>query len=168
MLERFRNPYTGKDNAVPAATQGGGPGRGFSYSVKGIRPTKFIEQMPEKPLVLDWSFARDMVWLHNHTAYPPGMAPPRMQRQSMFAPLQAFLDERLDSIPAVFSSTVFMPWMKWMEMDGVPGHLVWHAAGAKLASIEELPQEYRRRAEREYPELMTANPNRPKDVPSDF
>ena len=24
--------------------------------------------------MLDWSFARDMVWLHNWTRYPPGLA----------------------------------------------------------------------------------------------
>lgn len=168
MLDRFRNPYTGQDNTVTPATQGGGAGRGFRYSVRGIRPTMFLDQMPETPLVLDWSFARDMVWLHNHTAYPPGMAPPRMQRQTMFASQKAFLDRRSDSIPATFSSTVFMPWLKWMEMGDAPGYVVWHAAGAKLASIGDLPEEYRRRAESEYPQLMTANPGKPKEVPSDF
>jgi hypothetical protein len=166
MLERFRNPYTGKDNIVPAAVQGGGAGRGFTYSVKGVRATKFIEQIPEKPLVLDWSFARDMVWLHNTTAYPPGLAPPRLQRQTMFAPLSAFLDRRRDSVPAVFSSTVFMPWLKWLEMGEQPGHVVWHASGAKLRSIDELPDEYRERAGREYPALMTADPGKARDVPA--
>ncbi|GMW06610.1 MAG: hypothetical protein AMXMBFR8_14070 [Nevskiales bacterium] len=168
MLEHFRNPYTGRENTVNAATQGGGAGRGFTYSVNGVRPTAFMDRMPEKPLVLDWSFVRDMVWLHNHTAYPPSMAPPRMQRQTLFAPLNAFLDEDSDSIPAVFSSTVLMPWLKWMEMGDAPGHVVWHAAGAKLDSIDGLPDEFRRRAEREHPHLMTANPARPKEVPTDF
>jgi hypothetical protein len=168
MIDRFQNPYTGKENAVPAAVQGGGPGRGFNYSVKGIRATKFLDQLPDKPLVLDWTTARDTVWLHNTTAYPPGMTPPRLQRQTMFAPLAAFLDERLDSIPAVFSSTVFMPWLKWMDMAERPGHLVWHASGAKLASIAELPEEYRRRAEKEFPQLLTADPSRPRQVPADF
>ncbi len=166
MIDRFQNPYTGKENAVPAAVQGGGPGRGFNYSVKGIRATKFLGQIAEHALVLDWSFARDMVWLHNTTAYPPGLAPPRLQRQTMFATQKAFLDERADSIPAVFSSTVFMPWLKWMEMGDLGGHVVWHASGAKLRSIGELPEEYRRRAEAEYPQLMTADPSKPKDVPA--
>jgi hypothetical protein len=168
MIDRFRNPYTGKENVVPAAVQGGGPGRGFNYSVKGIRATKFLDQLPEQPLVLDWTCARDAMWLHNTTAYPPGLAPPRLQRQTMFATLSALLDERLDSIPAVFSSTVFMPWLKWMEMGEHPGHLVWHASGAKLSSIDELPQEYRRRAEREFPQFMTADPEKPRQVPTEF
>lgn len=166
MLERFKNPYTGQENTVPAAVQGGGAGRGFNYSVRGIRASKFIAQIPEKSLVLDWSFGRDHVWLHNTTAYPPGLAPPRLQRQTMFAAQKDFLNKRLKNIPALFSSTVFMPWLKWLEMGERPGHVVWHASGAKLESIEQLPREYRARAEREYPLLMTADPSKPKEVPA--
>jgi hypothetical protein len=32
---------------------------------------------------------------------------------------------------------------------------LWHAAGAKLPSLAALPDEYRRRAEAEYPERLT-------------
>jgi hypothetical protein len=166
MIDRLRNPYTGVENVVPAAVQGGGPGRGFNYSVRGVRASKFLAQLPEQPLLLDWSFARDMVWLHNTTAYPPGLPPPRLQRQTMFAPLAEFADEARDSIAAVFSSTVFMPWLKWLEMGERPGHVVWHASGAKLEDIGQLPAEYRQRAEREYPQLMSADPARQRDVPA--
>ncbi|UCG73261.1 MAG: DUF1838 family protein [Chromatiales bacterium] len=158
MIDTFENPYTGKNNTVTPAVQGGGPGRGFNYSVRGIRPTPFMEQMPEWPLVLDWSFARDMVWLHNQTQYPPGMPPPRAQRQTMFVPLAQFSDRKIKNLPTVFSSTVFMPWLKWMDMGNLPGHVIWHASGAKLESMDQLPTEYRRRAEMEFPQYMTANP----------
>jgi hypothetical protein len=64
-----------------------------------------------------------------------------------------------------------MPWLEWMEMGdemgdemgnemgaGVgedrPGHLLWHAAGSKLQSTDQLPLDYRKRAEAEYPERM--------------
>jgi hypothetical protein len=80
------------------------------------------------------------------------------QRQSLFTRRQDFLDSRATALPATFSSTVFMGWLKWMNMAGEPGHVIWHAAGAKLRSLDELPQEYRERAEREYPERMTAKP----------
>ena len=158
MLSEFRNPYTKAVNPVPPAVQGGGPGRGFNYSVKGIRLTRLIDQLPEEPLVLDWTFARDMVWLHNWTRYPPGLPPPRWQQQTMFASQKDFLDKSLPGIPAVFSSTVHMPWLKWLDMGERPGHLVWHAGGAKLNSIDELPAEYRQRAEKEFPALLSANP----------
>ncbi len=160
MIDQFKNPYTGETNQVTPAVQGGGPGRGFNYSVRGIRPTPFIEQMPERTLIMDWSFARDTVWLHNQTAYPPGLPPPRAQRQTMFVPLAAFNDREIVNLPTVFSSTVFMPWLKWMDMGDRPGHVVWHASGAKLRSVDELPTEYRHRAETEYPQYLTANPKR--------
>jgi hypothetical protein len=158
MIDAFENPYTGEVNAVTPAVQGGGPGRGFNYSVKGIRPTRFVELMEERPLIMDWSFARDMAWLHNQTVYPPGMPPPRAQRQTMFAPRDLFVDEQIRRLPTVFSSTVFMPWLKWMNMGERPGHVVWHASGVKLNTIDELPTEYRQRADKEFPEHLTADP----------
>lgn len=164
-LREFANPYTNVRNAVPAAVQGGGPGRGFNYSVRGIRFTPLLDKLPEATLVLDWTFTRDRAWLHNHTRYPPGLPPPRWQQQTMFATLADFTNPRLASVPVTFGSTVFMPWLKWMEMGDRAGHLVWHAGGAKLGSIDELPREYRERAEREYPQLMTADPAKPREVP---
>jgi len=164
-LATFDNPYTQQRNTVPAATQGGGPGRGFNYSTRGIRFTPLIDKLPEEPLVLDWSFVRDRVWLHNYTRYPPGMPPPRWQQQSMHASLNDFRKDRLASIPVVFASTVFMPWLKWMDMGERPGHLVWHASGAKLRSIDDLPREYRARAEKEYPQLLSANPAQQRAIP---
>jgi hypothetical protein len=41
-----------------------------------------------------------------------------------------------------------------MEMGDRPGHLLWHAAGAKLPGLDALPDEYRKRAEKEYPERL--------------
>ena len=49
---------------------------------------------------------------------------------------------------------VTMPWLAWMEMGDRPGHLLWHAAGAKLPGLDALPDEYRQRAEQEYPERL--------------
>ena len=71
-----------------------------------------------------------------------------------FLPAKLFFSQ-LSRIPAVFSSTVTMPWLAWMEMDSEPGHLLWHAAGAKLPSLDALPAAYRKRAENEYPERMS-------------
>ena len=167
-LTEWLNPFTGVRVPVPAAVQGGGPGRGFNYSTRGIRFSPLLDKLPEDPLVLDWTFAKDRVWLHNYTRYPPGMAAPRWQQQTMFAATRDFRNPRLASIPVVFGSTVFMPWLKWMDMGERPGHVVWHASGIKLGSIEELPPEYRARAEKEYPALLTANPASSREVPTDI
>jgi hypothetical protein len=153
-LEDFANPITGKTNKVEAATQGGGPGRGFNLSVNGVRFTKMLDKVPDAPLKKWWSVAADTVWMNSDTVYPPGLAAPRAQSQSMFASVAEFNDKELPRISAVFSSTVTMPWLHWMEMDEHPGHLLWHAAGAKLPSIDSLPRDYRLRAEADYPDRL--------------
>jgi hypothetical protein len=153
-LQQFDNPLTGKTNEVSAAVQGGGPGRGFNVSVDGVRPSKLIDKIPAAPLKKWWSTAAGHVWMNNDTVYPPGLSAPRAQSQSMFATVAEFNDPELLRIPAVFSSTVTMPWLEWMEMGDRPGHLLWHAAGAKLPSLDALPADYRKRAEKEYPERM--------------
>ena len=93
--------------------------------------------------------------MHNDTVYPPGLSAPRAQSQTMVADVDDFNNPELASLPAMFSSTVTMPWLEWMEMGDRPGHVLWHAAGAKLGAIDELPTDYRKRAEAEYPERMT-------------
>ena len=153
-LSDYLNPFTGKTNAVGAAVQGGGPGRGFNLSVHGVRPSKLRDQIPDAPLRKWWSVAAGKVWMNNDTVYPPGLPAPRAQSQSMFATVDEFNDADLPRIPAVFSSTVTMPWLAWMDMGDRPGHLLWHAAGAKLPGLDALPDAYRKRAEKEYPERM--------------
>ena len=167
-LDTFENPYTGKTNTVTASVQGGGAGYGFNYSVKGVRPTRFLDKMPDKPLRLQWSSVRDVIWMHAETQYPPGMSQPRKQRQTMFARLEDFVDPDVKNIPATFTSTVFQPWPKWMDMAGEPGHVIWHASGAKIGSLDDLPAEFRARLEAEHPERMSAYPFADTPKKSDF
>jgi hypothetical protein len=41
--------------------------------------------------------------------------------------------------------------MAWLQMQGEPGHVMWHADGLKLASLDELPDAYAERAQRLFP-----------------
>jgi hypothetical protein len=154
-LHDFANPLTGAINKTSAATQGGGPGRGFNLSVDGIRFSKLRDEILDEPLRKWWNVAADYVWMNSDTVYPPGLPAPRAQAQSMFVPVEQFNDQAVPRLPTVFSSTVTMPWLEWMEMGDRPGHLLWHAAGAKLKSLDDLPSEYRARAEADYPDRMT-------------
>jgi hypothetical protein len=154
-LRDYENPFTGKTVEAGAAIQGGGPGRGFNVSVDGVRPTKLKDKIPDVPLKKWWNVAAGYVWMNNDTVYPPGLSAPRAQSQSMFVGLEQFNNSDIGRLPSAFSSTVTMPWLDWMDMGDRPGHLLWHAAGAKLDSIAALPTEYRKRAEKEYPERMT-------------
>jgi hypothetical protein len=158
-LREMKNPYTGKTVEVPAAVQGGNPDRGFYYSVDGVEPSWAADKIEDKPLQLWWSAAGDYVWLHNETVYPPGLPQPRKQRQTNFARRDHFTDSSVRKIPATFSATFFSPWPHWMDMGDRPGHVIWHASGAKLDSIKDLPDMYRARLEAEHPDRMTANPD---------
>jgi hypothetical protein len=159
-LYEFRNPWTGRIDEVKPAVQGGN--LGFHYGIDGIWPVRLdgsaIGEPRRAPLQLQWHALGEQVWLQHQTVYPPGMPPMHGQRQSLFAQRRDVLDTRLSRLPATFSSTVFMGWLKWMDMKGEPGHVIWHAAGAKLRDIGDLPSEYRARAEREYPERLSARP----------
>ena len=162
-LQEFHNPFTGEVNTVKPAVQGGN--LGFHYGVDGIWPVRLdgsaLGAPATRPLALQWQMMREQVWLQHQTVYPPGMPAMHGQRQSMFAPRRDFLNGRIDALPSVFTSVVFMGWPKWMNMATRPGHLVWHASGAKLRSIDELPREYLQRARAEYPQRLTAKPADP-------
>jgi hypothetical protein len=158
-LYDFKNPFTDAINKAPALVQGGLRGAGYEYSIKGIRPTKFKDAFPDKPLKLWWNAHADYVWLHSETVYPPGAKQPRKQRQSKFIKREDFLNKKLAKPPTVFSSTVFQPWATWMEMGDRPGHMLWHASGTKLRSLDQLPADFRARAEKEHPTRLTANPD---------
>ena len=157
MIRDYRNPYTGKVNKVSPNIRRASLGRGMNISTMGSRMTSFIDQMPDKPLILDWTFGPKTVWLHNQTSYPPGLSPPRVQRMTMFAPLDEFLDPNNLSLSTMFTATVLMPWLPWMDMDDVEGHTLWHASGVKLDSIDQLPEEYSKRMMAEHPELSGFN-----------
>ncbi|HJL79974.1 MAG TPA: DUF1838 family protein, partial [Gammaproteobacteria bacterium] len=125
-------------------------GRGLNVSPMGIRPTSFIDKMPDKPLLLDWNFGPETVWMQSQTAYPPGLSSPRMQRFTMFAPLNKFIDESISSLPTMFTATVLMPYLNWMDMDEEEGHTLWHASGVKLKDMNDLPDEYSSKLMSEY------------------
>ena len=156
-LYEFPNPYTGVVNKVTPAVQSSGsaPDSGFEYSIKGVRPSRFREQFPDRPLQLWWTAAGDYIWLHDSTTYPPGLKAPRMQRKTNFVRRDHFLDLTMARLPSMFTASVFQPWPAWMQMGDRPGHVVWHASGVKLGSIDEIPDEHRRRALKDHPAFLT-------------
>jgi len=37
-------------------------------------------------------------------------------------------------------------------------HVIWHASGAKIDTLDDLPPDFRARLERDHPDRMTADP----------
>jgi hypothetical protein len=159
-LYEFINPYTGKRESVKPAVQGGN--LGFAYTRQGIWPVRLdgtpLAEPVKKPLRVQWHEMGPHIWLQHQTVYPPGMPAMHGQRQTIFAQRDALRDPRQNSVPASFSSAVFMNWLKWMDMKDQPGHVIWHASGVKLQSMDQLPRAYRERAEKEYPDRLSARP----------
>ncbi len=155
-LHEMENPLTGKTVEVPALSQISGD-RGFLYQTSGVRPRWVADQIPDAPLDLWWTEAGGFVWLHNETVYPPGLQQPRKQRQTQIVRTDHFADKNRRRLPAAFTVSFFAPWSDWLDMGDRPGHLVWHASGAKLASVEDLPHPYRKRIEAEYPDHLNVD-----------
>ncbi len=72
-------------------------------------------------------------------------------------PATLFDDPAQRWLPTEVSGAYVFPWPAWMQMDGAPGHMFAAWSGCKLRSIEELPDEFRRRAERDFPQLLSVD-----------
>lgn len=157
-LYEFANPWTGRTDTVTAAVQGGN--LEFAYSADGIWPVRLdgtpFAEPSRSGLRVQWEEQGPHVWLQHQTVYPPRMPGMFGQRQSIFVRRDEFFDASIEALPSVFSSTVFMGWLKWMNMAEYPGHVIWHASGVKLRSLAEVPAEFLMRAQREHPERLTA------------
>lgn len=154
VLKEFRNPFTDKIVEPPIHTARTAPGGGYLYQTTGIRPVVAADEIPDSKLKLWWTAAGDYVWLHNETVYPPGVSQPRKQRQSNFARRADFANPKIKSLSSAFTVSFWAPWSNWLGMEDRPGHIVWHASGAKLNSLDELPAAFRQRVERDYPDML--------------
>ena len=153
-IYEFQNPYTGKTNQVTPNILGGG--KGLKLTTKGPYWIGMKELFPEKPLELRWTQSGDMAWLKSERDFPPGV--PLIESQTTYGPVDELVDPNVQSVNALFASTYLAPWPAWMEMEGQPGQVVWHAAGRKLASVDELPDEYLARLKSDHPDKITADP----------
>jgi hypothetical protein len=50
----------------------------------------------------------------------------------------------INSVSARVSFTGLSNWRPWMKMDGMPGHTASHGWGEKVATIDELPEDYKK------------------------
>jgi hypothetical protein len=160
VLETFRNPLTGATNSVRPNLIGGTPGGVAAfYSTRGVRPGRTAPaDWRGEGLELTWTTQGDSVWLAHDRTYPPGLPQPMGESSCGKARIAELHDRRRAFVPAAFSSTYFAPYPAWMDMQGQPGFVVWHADGVKLDSVAELPAAYRSRVEALFPERLAAPP----------
>lgn len=73
------------------------------------------------------------------------------------SPAEAFDDPRQLWLPSEVSGAYVFPWPEWMRMGDAPGHMFAAWSGYKLRDVGELPEEFRRRAERDHPQLLSVD-----------
>lgn len=69
-------------------------------------------------------------------------------------PAALFDDPRQLWLPADVSGAYVFPWPAWMQMGDKPGHMFATWSGYKLRSVDQLPEEFRKRAEQDFPQLL--------------
>lgn len=69
-------------------------------------------------------------------------------------PVDAFEDSSQKWLPTEVSGAYVFPWPSWMRMGDAAGHMFAAWSGCKLRSVEQLPEAFRRRAERDFPHLL--------------
>lgn len=140
-LEHFTNPITGKSLEVKPNVMRTRPGQGAVYGNKSL--TAFGATTP---ITLEIHRDPEVVWLT--TSRANDQAPqPTMEVSSIFSPTAEIDDAHRPHVRATTSSASLTRWSKWLEMGEVEGHLLWHSAGRKLRSFDDLPKKYRQRAD---------------------
>ncbi len=148
------NPYTGK-TVTPVTNRLGG--RGYMlYSTAGVQAAwGGAEPSAPVPIQIAMQAFGAELWISTDRIFPRGLPQPTGEA-SVMRTRRAELESDTPSLSASFSSTNVAPWPRWMEMEGHPGHVFWHADGLKLASIEQLPPAFLERMRREHPEQLQA------------
>jgi hypothetical protein len=160
-LDQLQNPLTGKVNETrPNAMRSRGQS-GMFYPADGSVPYVIFGaasdngQLNYKPPVGERKNLRGelsiervgdrVVVTTSHGVDTP--AQPWLEVSSVSGDAAALADPALPSVKASGSATYASPWVKWLQMDDVPGHLMWAVASEKLASLDALPRVYREHAE---------------------
>jgi hypothetical protein len=79
-------------------------------------------------------------------------------------PASLALDPKRSSAPCEYSYAALTSWRPWMEMGSVPGHTAENGRGAKIESLDRLPDSIRRLTERTHPDVLE-HPDRVMDRP---
>jgi hypothetical protein len=157
VIDRFVNPYTRETNSVVPNQIGGNKVPIAFYSPRGIRlAATSPERWQPGGLKVSWDYFAHSVYMSHEREFPPGLPQPIAEASCTQALLADLQDPRREFVPASFSSTYMAVWPRWMNMQGQPGHVVWHADGVKLESADALPAAFLARMRAQFPERLAA------------
>jgi len=156
ILESWDNPISGKRNTV--------------VDVANDPVNQAFNPPGRPPMALPWMKAGDrlMLTLNIPLSYPNPLQPDAFPLESsgpvyagsehfmFFASRKDMENPALKSVPLDYSWTRTGPWLPWMELGQRPGGLLYVAQGAKLDSLDDLPQDIRERVRTRYPQYAKA------------
>jgi hypothetical protein len=157
LLKTYQNPYTKEENTVAHVRLGPELRR---QTASGIaRPAN--RMVREFASTLGPATIRDNnVWIpidvEATIRFPKPQAPEIILNH--YTTVHGKLSEATDpdkvSVPANLTFQNILKWEPWMRMGDHPGHMMSRAAGLKLESLDELPDNYLAMAEQVHPKLI--------------
>jgi hypothetical protein len=156
-LDTFENPITGKTNKVEANSIS--VKAHYIYSIYGGKRSDDERPLGNKPIIqkqMKWTESGDHIWLNMRRPYPSGLA--MGEDQTMQGSLRELHDTDTAKVYTTAAPTYMAPWLRWMDMQGHPGHTVWAGPARKLDSVKEYPRELLDFMEKNFPEKLTAKP----------
>jgi hypothetical protein len=164
-MRRFKNPFTGKTVDV----QYGVPKVKKYAPPKPMRaaydPIEGQEPPPEGALGLirtgslgsAW-IQGDNIWIQqDHLLISPHLGEKPIRYNDLttyFGPLSDVLDPSVKMARAGHAFSDINNWPAWLEMGDAPGEYYSRGIGYKSFSYDEMPETWRKLAEREYPDLV--------------
>lgn len=148
------NPLTGKQVDVPPMALTEDPG--YVYTPDGVipldNPTAAARMRMEQFLIED-----DLVKIEQVRLPPASWPATFVETSSNWSSRELFENTDLASLPAGTAGGYIFPWPAWMQMENQPGHMfsTWH--GRKLASVDELPEDFLRRAADQHEHLLAVD-----------
>jgi hypothetical protein len=153
-VDEVLNPVTKKKVAVPPMALTGDPGMVRSPAgVISLDKPSAAPRPDYKMLRREGGFVKvDAIRV------PPDTWPVTFLEMGFeSSPAALFDDPKRTWLPSDVSGAYVFPWPKWMAMGDAPGHMFAAWSGYKLRGIDQLPVEFRKRAERDYPQLLSVD-----------
>ena len=157
LLDTFENPITGKTNKVEANSIS--VKAHYIYSIYGGKRSDDERPLGNKTIIqeqMKWTESGDHIWLNMRRPYPAGL--PMGEDQTIQGSLHELHDPDSPKVYTTAAPTYIAPWLRWMDMQGHPGHTVWAGPARKLDSVKEYPRELLDFMEKNFPEKLTAKP----------
>lgn len=164
------NPVTGRRVAVPPMALTGDPG--YVKTTSGQVSLDNPAADPRKGYH-QFLYESELIKVEEIRMPPESWPATFVETSANWSSRALFEDESILALPAGTAGGYIFPFPEWLDMGEREGHMfaVWH--GRKIAGIEQLPDEFLKRAERTHPELLAVDTSMfaeplPKPITSRF